>query len=165
VSFWPLVLYTVLVFLLVTAMIVSSHFLGPRHRDRATGDPFEGGILPAGNTPLRVSAKFYLFAMFFVIFDLEAAFIFTWAVAGRELGWDAFKAITLFVALLTVALIYLWRVGALEWRTTKIKGTESGPGVPRTVGSPPPRPTGPRFAGSPPPPPTPAGVTTVRSDV
>jgi NADH-quinone oxidoreductase subunit A len=64
---------------------------------------------------VRLSAKFYLVAMFFVIFDLEAIFIFAWAVAGRALGWAGYWEILIFSGVLMAALIYLWRLGALDW--------------------------------------------------
>ena len=66
-----------------------------------------------------VSAKFYLVAMFFVIFDLEAVFIFAWAIAARELGWAGYCEILVFIAILLAALAYLWRLGALDWSPSR----------------------------------------------
>jgi NADH-quinone oxidoreductase subunit A len=63
-----------------------------------------------------LSAKFYLVAMFFVIFDLEAVFIFAWAIAVRETGWNGYAEAMLFITVLLATLVYLWRVGALDWR-------------------------------------------------
>lgn len=120
VSFWPLGIYALAVLVLVTVMIALSHVLGQRHRDRATGEPFESGIVSAGSARLRLSAKFYLLAMFFVIFDLEVAFIIAWAVAARELGWAGYVEAVFFMAVLGVALLYLVRVGALDWGTTAV---------------------------------------------
>lgn len=111
---WPLAVYFAAVILLVAAMLIISHFLGQRHVERATGEPYESGIVPTGSARLRFSAQFYLIAMFFVIFDLEAVFIFAWAVAFRELGWAAYAAIVTFILLLGAALIYIWRMGALD---------------------------------------------------
>ena len=65
---------------------------------------------------MRFSAKFYLVAMFFVIFDLEAVFLFAWAVAVRETGWAGYVEVLLFITVLLATLAYLWRVGALDWR-------------------------------------------------
>ena len=73
---WPLGVYFALVLLLVAGMLLLSYFLGQRHREPATGAPYEGGILSEGSAHVRLSAKFYLIAMFFVIFDLEAVFLF-----------------------------------------------------------------------------------------
>lgn len=112
---WPLGVYFVVVIILVVAMLVGSWLLGQRHREPATGAPYEGGIESEGSARVRFSAKFYLVAMFFVIFDLEAVFIFSWAVAGRELGWPGYWEMVVFVGILAAALAYLWRVGALDW--------------------------------------------------
>src|ERR1700740_2543608 len=113
---WPLAIYLVIVSMLVVAMLGLSFVLGQRHHDRATGTPYESGILSQGSARVRLSAKFYLVAMFFVIFDLEAVFIFAWAIAVRETGWTGYAEATCFVAVLLATLVYLWRVGALDWR-------------------------------------------------
>jgi NADH-quinone oxidoreductase subunit A len=115
-NFWPLEVYIVLVGMLVMAMLSMSFVLGERHHDRATGSPYESGILSEGSARVRFSAKFYLIAMFFVIFDLEAVFLFAWAVAVRETGWAGYAEALLFIMVLLATLAYLWRVGALDWR-------------------------------------------------
>lgn len=115
---WPLVLYAAIVLILVAAMLSLSHILGARRLGpppQATVEPFESGVLPVGTARLRLSAKFYLIAMFFVIFDLEAVYLFAWAIAVREAGWAGFIEAAVFVFLLVVALAYLWRLGALDW--------------------------------------------------
>ena len=112
---WPLAVYALAVAGLVAAIVAISHVLGQRHRERATGIPYESGMMPTGSARLRISAEFYLIAMFFVIFDLESVFIFAWAVAARELGWRGYAALLFFVGILIVALAYLWRSGALNW--------------------------------------------------
>jgi NADH-quinone oxidoreductase subunit A len=115
-NLWPLAVYIILVGLLVMAMLSMSFVLGQRHHDRATGSPYESGILSEGSARVRFSAKFYLIAMFFVIFDLEAVFLFAWAVAVRETGWAGYAEALLFIMILLATLAYLWRVGALDWR-------------------------------------------------
>jgi len=115
-NFWPLAVYIVLVGMLVMAMLSVSFVLGERHHDRATGSPYESGILSEGSARVRFSAKFYLIAMFFVVFDLEAVFLFAWAVAVRETGWAGYAEVFLFIMVLLATLAYLWRVGALDWR-------------------------------------------------
>jgi NADH-quinone oxidoreductase subunit A len=115
-NLWPLAVYIVLVGMLVIAMLSLSFVLGQRHQDRATGSPYESGILSEGSARVRFSAKFYLIAMFFVIFDLEAVFLFAWAVAVRETGWAGYAEVLLFITVLLATLAYLWRVGALDWR-------------------------------------------------
>ena len=113
---WPLAVYLVIVVMLVVAMLGLSFVLGQRHHNRATGTPYESGILSQGSARVRLSAKFYLVAMFFVIFDLEAVFIFAWAIAVRETGWNGYAEAMLFITVLLATLVYLWRVGALDWR-------------------------------------------------
>ena|ERR1700746_3710875 len=112
---WPLAVYLLVVVMLVVAMLGLSFVLGQRHHNRATGTPYESGILSQGSARVRLSAKFYLVAMFFVIFDLEAVFIFAWAIAVRETGWTGYAEATSFIAVLLATLVYLWRVGALDW--------------------------------------------------
>ena len=112
---WPLAVYAAAVLLLVSGMIGLSYLLGERHREPATGDPYESGILSTGSAEVRLSVSFYLVAMFFVIFDVEAVYLFAWAVAARELGWSGYAEVLVFTALLIAALAYLWRLGALDW--------------------------------------------------
>ena len=112
---WPLVAYFAFVLLLVATVLILSYLLGPRHSEPATGQPYEGGILSEGSARVRFSARYYLVAMFFVVFDLEAVFLFAWAVAARELGWAGYCEVLLFIGVLVAALIYLWKTGALDW--------------------------------------------------
>ena len=90
---WPLGVYIVAVVVMVALMLILSALLGERHRERATDDPYECGVVSTGSARLRFHAGFYLMAMFFVIFDLEAAFIYAYAVAFRELGWMGYAEI------------------------------------------------------------------------
>lgn len=115
ISIWPLLIYFLLVVILIGAMLGLSYFLGERHRERATSEPYESGIVPLGTARLRFDVKFYLVAVFFVIFDLEAVFIIAWAAAVRESGWYGFAIISLFIITLLVALVYIWRLGGLDW--------------------------------------------------
>jgi NADH-quinone oxidoreductase subunit A len=115
---WPLLVYFALVILIGAGMLAASYVLGQRHHDRATATPYESGIVPEGTARVRLSAKFYLIAMFFVVFDIEAVFVFTWAVVAREAGWSGFWEILIFIAILLAALLYLWRIRALDWEPT-----------------------------------------------
>jgi len=115
---WPLLLYAGLVILLAGAMLVLSYLLGERHKGRAKGEPYESGIAPTGSARLRFDVKFYRVATFFVIFDLEAVFLFAWAISVRRLGWPGYVEVLVFVGILLVALVYLWRIGALDWGTS-----------------------------------------------
>lgn len=113
---WPLAAYLVIIIGLVVAMLGLSFVLGQRHDNRQTGTPYESGILSQGSARVRLSAKFYLVAMLFVIFDLEAVFIFAWAIVVRETGWAGYFEALVFITVLIATLFYLWRVGALDWR-------------------------------------------------
>ncbi len=112
---WPLVAYFAFVVVLVAAILLISYLLGQRHSEPATGEPYEGGIVSEGSARVRFSARYYLVAMFFVVFDLEVVFLFAWAVAARELGWTGYFEVVVFVAVLVACLIYLWKVGGLDW--------------------------------------------------
>ena len=111
----PLLVYVVAIIVLVSAMLVLSYLLGPRHRERYTDTPYESGMPLTGSARLRLSIKFYLVAMFFVLFDLESVFVFAWAVSARQAGWAGYIEIVIFVGILVVGLAYLWRLGALDW--------------------------------------------------
>ncbi len=114
-ALWPLTVYFVLVIGLLVFMVAFSYILGQRHRERATGVPYESGVASTGTARIRFDIKFYLVAMFFVIFDVEAVFIFAWAVALREAGWTGYIEMLIFIGVLLAALLYLWRLGALDW--------------------------------------------------
>lgn len=115
-TLWPLAVYFAgVIFLVVIGMVGLSFLLGQRHKDRATGEPYESGIVSQGTARIRLSAKFYHVAMFFVVFDLEAVFIFAWAVAIRDLGWLGYIEVIVFIGVLFAGLVYLWRMGALDW--------------------------------------------------
>ena len=116
VSLWPLAVYFLGVLVIVSGMLGLSYIFGQRHKERATGEIFESGMVPTGSTPARFNVQFYLNAAFFVIFDLESMFIFIWALTVREAGWAGYLAIAVFIAVLVLTLVYLWRAGALEWR-------------------------------------------------
>jgi len=124
---WPLVVYFFASVTIVAGMITLSYILGQRHKGRATGEPYESGIAATGPAHVRFDVKFYLVAMFFVIFDIEAVFIFGWSIAVREVGWAGYVEILVFIAIMVCALVYLWRIGALEWGSRKtIKRDTSG---------------------------------------
>ena len=111
---WPLLVYFVFVVVLVGAVLVVSYLLGQRHSEPATGEPYEGGIVSEGSAHVRFSMRYYQVAMFFVVFDLEAVFVYAWAGAAREVGWAGYCGVALFIATLAAALLYVWRVGGLD---------------------------------------------------
>ncbi|MDZ4861727.1 MAG: NADH-quinone oxidoreductase subunit A [Candidatus Hydrogenedentes bacterium] len=112
--YWPMGVYFAGVLAIVIGMIAGSYFLGSKNRDRRNAQPYESGIASTGSARMRLSADFYLFAMFFVIFDLESIFIYSWAIAVEDLGWLGYSQICIFVGAILAALWYLWRLGALD---------------------------------------------------
>jgi len=111
---WPLLLFAALVGVLLTAILSLSYILGQHHREKSTDLPYEGGIEQTGSARLRFTAQFYLVAMLFVIFDVEAVFIMLWALGFYELGWPGYIGVAIFIAQLVVVLIYEWGIGALD---------------------------------------------------
>ena len=96
-------------------MVVASQVLSAYRPTPVKEAPYESGMSPLGSTRERFSVKFYLVAILFIVFDVETVFLVPWAVAMRTLGWEGFAAAMIFVFILTVALIYEWKKGALEW--------------------------------------------------
>jgi len=115
ITFWPFIVFAFCVILLIGIMIGLSYLLGERHKEKTTDEPYESGIPPTGDARLRFSSGFYIIAMFFVIFDLDAAFIMLWAVSFRELGLPGYIGILVFIGLLIILLIYELSIGALEF--------------------------------------------------
>jgi NADH-quinone oxidoreductase subunit A len=113
--FWPFLIYAAAVLVLVGIMIGLSWVLGERHKEKMTDEPYESGIPPTGNARLRFSSHFYLIAIFFVIFDLDAVFIMSWAVSFRELGVPGYLGILVFIGLLIVVLVYEIGIKALDF--------------------------------------------------
>jgi NADH-quinone oxidoreductase subunit A len=111
---WPLLLYATVVAVLLISILILSYILGQHHHDRATGKPYEGGIEQTGTARIRFSAQFYLVAMLFVIFDVEAVFIMLWALGFYQLGWRGYIGASVFIGQLVVVLIYEWGIGALN---------------------------------------------------
>jgi NADH-quinone oxidoreductase subunit A len=116
---WPFLLFIGLIVLVVAGLMSLSFLLGGRHTARWKGEPYESGIGPTRIPPGGISVEFYRIAVFFVIFDVEAVFLFAWAVTLRESGWRGFAEMAVFVGLLVAALAYLWGSGSLDWRARK----------------------------------------------
>lgn len=114
-SLWPFLVYAGGVVLLIVVMLTVSYFLGERHKETATDTVFESGIKATGNARLMFPIHFYILAMFFVIFDLEVVFIIAWAIDAKALGWAGYISIATFIGSLLVILIYVWRIGALDF--------------------------------------------------
>lgn len=115
IKFWPFLIYASAALLIVIFMIGLSYFLGEKHKERTTDEPYESGMPPTGNARLRFSSHFYLIAIFFVIFDLDAVFILVWAASFRELGFTGYIAICIFIGILIAVLIYEIGIKALDF--------------------------------------------------
>jgi NADH-quinone oxidoreductase subunit A len=113
-----LALYSGMVLALIALLLALSSLLGQRRPTPEKLRPYESGIIPTGSARLRYPVPFYLVAIFFLIFDVEGAFILTWAVAARDLGWDGWLRITFFILLLLLGLAYIWKRGGLDWGPT-----------------------------------------------
>jgi len=114
-SYLPVLLLLGVSVVNAVGMLAASHVLNPRRSTPEKDMPYESGIVPLGDTRTRFSVKFYLIAISFIIFDLEAIFLIPWAVEMRNLGWGPFVAVLIFSAVLVVGLIYEWRKGVLDW--------------------------------------------------
>ena len=100
-------------------MIGLSLLLGPKNPTPEKLAPYECGMPAVGDARERQSVKFYLVAMIFLLFDIEVAFLYPWAMALRDLGWAGFVQVVLFMALLFFGYLYVWRKGALDWGNEK----------------------------------------------
>jgi len=96
-------------------MVIASHIFNPRRPTPQKEMPYESGMIALGDTRARFSVKFYMVAISFIVFDLETIFLIPWAVRMRELGWSGFLAMSMFVVVLAVGLLYEWKKGGLEW--------------------------------------------------
>ncbi len=114
-AYLPLLLLFAISAVTAIGMMVLTHVLTP-HRPTPQKDmPYESGMIPLGDTRARFSVKFYMVAISFIVFDLETIFLIPWAVQAKALGWGPFLAMTLFVIVLAVGLLYEWKKGGLEW--------------------------------------------------
>ena len=114
-SYLPLLLLFGISVVNAIGMVGTSHILNPFRPTPQKLMPYESGMIPLGDTRARFSVKFYMVAISFIVFDLETIFLIPWAVQMRELGWSAFVAMSLFVIVLAVGLLYEWKKGGFEW--------------------------------------------------
>jgi NADH-quinone oxidoreductase subunit A len=111
----PVLIMLFLAVATAAGMLVATTLLGPKKKFADKMEPFECGESPIVSPRQRFSVKFYLVALFFVIFDIEAVFLYPWAVLSKELGMFGFVEMMIFIFILAVGLIYVWKRGALEW--------------------------------------------------
>jgi NADH-quinone oxidoreductase subunit A len=114
-TYWPVLLQALIAMAVATGMIGISYILGKKVRNRVKDMPYECGIVPTGSARGRFSVKFYLVGMLFILFDIEAIFLYPWAVVFRELKMFAFFEMLLFIALVLAGFFYIWKKGALDW--------------------------------------------------
>lgn len=123
-----LALYGLIALLLIGALLVISWLLGNKTQSDLKDQPYESGIAPTGEAKLREPVPFYLVAIFFIVFDVEAIFIVSWAVAWDLIGWAGFWQISFFIVILFLGLVYLWKMGGLDWgprpRTSQRRGLD-----------------------------------------
>jgi NADH-quinone oxidoreductase subunit A len=116
--YFPVVLQCLIAMAVAGGMLGASYLLGKRVQDRVKDIPYECGITPTGSARERFSVKFYLVGMLFILFDIEAIFLYPWAVVYRELRWFAFVEMSLFIVLILSGFFYIWKKGALDWSET-----------------------------------------------
>ena len=114
-TYLPMFLMFGVSLVLALGMFAGGHFLGKKSPTPEKMMPFECGADTEGARKLKVSVKFYLTAILFVVFDIEVVFIYPWAALFKSLGWTGFATMLAFVVALLVALVYCWKKGALEW--------------------------------------------------
>lgn len=115
-SYKPLVFVVFLAALIPAAFMILSARLGPKRPGVEKLSPYESGIRPPTMPDHKFQVKFYLVAVLFLLFDVEAVFLFPWAVRFQALGWFGFVEMLVFLAILIIGLVYAWRKGALEWQ-------------------------------------------------
>jgi NADH-quinone oxidoreductase subunit A len=100
---------------MAVSMLLIPYLFSPRNPNPTKYVPYESGMPPIGSAQQRYTVRYYVIAMLFVVFDIEAVFFYPWAVAFNAIGWYGFIEMVLFIALLLVAYVYAWRKGALDW--------------------------------------------------
>ena len=114
-TYFPVLLQAIIAMGLAAGLLTVSFLLGKRVRNRIKDTPYESGITPTGDARQRFSVKFYLVAMLFIVFDIEAIFLYPWAVVYRELKMFGFIEMLVFVVLILSGFFYIWKKGALDW--------------------------------------------------
>jgi NADH-quinone oxidoreductase subunit A len=115
INYLPILVLLVISTLLAAVVIFLSTFLGPKHPTFRKLQPYESGMTPLGPAQRRMPVKFYLVAVLFILFDVEVIFFYPWAVVFRQLGLFGFIEMMVFVVILLIGYVYVWKKGALEW--------------------------------------------------
>jgi len=114
-QYFPVLCQGLIAMGLAAGLLTVSYLLGKRVRDRVKETPYESGINPTGDARQRFSVKFYLVAMLFILFDIEAIFLYPWVVVYRDLKLMGFLEMLVFVVLILSGFFYIWKKGALDW--------------------------------------------------
>ena len=114
-SFLPILIMLVIAILFAVFTIIASNFIGKKTHEIGKLKPYDCGVEPTGDAHFRFDVKFYLVAIFFLLFDIEALFLFPWAVVFSELGLFGFIEMFMFIIILVIGLLYVWKKGALRW--------------------------------------------------
>jgi NADH-quinone oxidoreductase subunit A len=114
-AYAPILILGIVSILNAVGMVVASHFLGPIRKTPAKSAPYESGMTPLGDTRERFSVKFYMVAILFIVFDLETVFLIPWGVTFRALGLFGYVEMLVFIGVLLVGFVYVWKKGALQW--------------------------------------------------
>ncbi len=114
-AYFPVLLQVVIAMTIAAGMLGASYLLGKRVRNSVKDMPYESGIIPVGDARQRFSVRFYLVGMVFILFDIEAIFLYPWAVVFRELKMFAFVEMLVFVVLIVAGFFFIWKKGALDW--------------------------------------------------
>jgi NADH-quinone oxidoreductase subunit A len=112
---FSLSVYAVIVFVLIALLFFVSSYIGEKKTNPDKLRPYESGIIPTGTARLKFPVPFFMVAIFFLIFDVEGAFIFSWAVAAEQTGWTGWFQMTYFIFVLLIGLVYIWRKRGLDW--------------------------------------------------
>jgi len=113
--YFPVLLQIVIAMTIAAGMLGASYLLGKRVKNTVKDMPYESGIIPVGDARQRFSVRFYLVGMVFILFDIEAIFLYPWAVVYRELKMFAFVEMLIFIVLIVAGFVFIWRKGALDW--------------------------------------------------
>jgi NADH-quinone oxidoreductase subunit A len=120
----PVLLQTILAVVIAAALCTLSFVVGRKVKNRVKDMPYECGIAPTGDARHRFSVKFYLVGMLFILFDIEAIFLYPWAVVYKQLKMFAFFEMLIFVALIMAGFFFIWKKGVLDWAANVDDGTE-----------------------------------------
>jgi NADH-quinone oxidoreductase subunit A len=123
-TYFPVLVQIAIAVLVAGALVAISYLIGKRVKDRVKDSPYECGIAPTGSARERFSVKFYLVGIVFILFDIEAVFLYPWAVVYRELKMFAFVEMLLFIVLVLVGFFYVWKKGALDWSIEEPSATK-----------------------------------------